>query len=118
MNSIKQSSDFLFENKKGYSYQCEATNTIIINFDGNDASYKVKDFLIFQRMVNRVDILDMLYNLSDDCDFKLIEATKRNFSKNLTICEIVQLRELLNGTKFALVLNSMLHEVLNDIAVY
>lgn len=118
MKGINQSSDFLFENKKGYSYQCELTNTIVVNFEGNTTSYKIKDFLIFQRMVNRVDILDMLYNLSDDCDFTLIEATKRNFSKQLTICEIVQLRELLNGTKFTLVLNSMLHEVLNDITVY
>jgi len=118
MECINQSNDLLFENKKGYSYQCELTNTIVVNFDGIITSYKIRDFLIFQRMVNSVNVLDMLYNLSDEGDFKLIEATKRNFSKELTICEIVQLRDLLNGTKFTLVLNSMVLEVLSDAVVY
>lgn len=118
MECINQPNDFLFENKKGYSYQCELTNSVVVNFDGVVTSYKIKDFLIFQRMVNQVNVLDMIYNLADECDFKLIEATKRNFSKELTICEIIQLKDLLNGTKFTLVLNSMLYEVLSDSAVY
>ncbi|AIG30535.1 hypothetical protein SL053_000860 [Flavobacterium psychrophilum] len=114
---IPENSIFLFENKKGKSYQCDLTDSIIICFGETISSYKVQDFLIFQRKVNQVAVLDMLYNLSDSCDSTLIEATKRNFSKNLTICEIVQLRELLNGTKFTLVLHSMLHAVLNDVLV-
>lgn len=107
----------LFESKNGYSYQCDKTNSIVINFSGITSKYKIQDFLIFQRKVNSVNILDMLYDLSDKCDFKLIETTQKKFSRNLTICEIVQLRELLNGIKFALVLNSMLNEVLSDVAV-
>ncbi|UOX34459.1 hypothetical protein LXD69_02865 [Flavobacterium sediminilitoris] len=110
-------SDILFKSKNGYSYQCDITNSIVINFGGITSKYKVQDFLIFQRKVNSVNILDMLYDLSDTCDFKLIEATQKKFSRNLTICEIVQLRELLNGTKFTLVLNSMLNEVLSDVTI-
>ncbi|MDP5198099.1 hypothetical protein [Flavobacterium sp. DG2-3] len=102
----------LFETEKGYSYQCDLTNTIVINFVDTVSSYKIHDFLIFQRKVNNVDILNMLYDLSDKSDAQLIETTKRNFSRNLTICEIVQLRELLNGTKFTLNLHSMLCNVL------
>lgn len=102
----------LFETEKGYSYQCDATNSIIINFVDTISTYKVQDFLIFQRKVNSVDILNMLYDLSDRSDAQLIETTKRNFSRNLNICEIVQLRELLNGTKFTLSLHSMLCDVL------
>lgn len=109
--------DSLFETSHGLSYQCDVSNSIIIHFKGTIAKYKVRDFLIFQRKVNSVAILDMLYDLSDQCDSKLIEATKRNFSRNLTICEIVQLRELLNGTKFSLTLYSMLNEVLNEVLV-
>jgi hypothetical protein len=77
------------------------------------SSYKIHDFLIFQKKVSNVDILNMLYDLSDQSDAQLIETTKRNFSRNLTICEIVQLRELLNGTKFTLNLHSMLCNILN-----
>ncbi|WP_417939249.1 hypothetical protein [Flavobacterium sp. RS13.1] len=103
----------LFETEKGYSYQCDLTNSIIINFIDTLSSYKIHDFLIFQRKVNSVDILDMLYDLSDHADAQLIETTKKNFSRNLTICEIVQLRELLNGTKFTLSLHSMLCNIAN-----
>lgn len=109
--------DNLFETNNGFSYQCDASNSIVIHFKGTITKYKVRDFLIFQRKVNSVAILDMLYDLSDQCDSKLIETTKRNFSRNLTICEIVQLRELLNGTKFSLRLYSMLNEVLNEVLV-
>lgn len=103
----------LFETEKGYSYQCSLTDSIIINFVDTTSSYKIQDFLIFQRKVNSVDILNMLYDLSDQSDAQLIETTKRNFSRNLTICEIVQLRDLLNGTKFTLNLHSMLCNIVN-----
>ncbi|AWG21055.1 hypothetical protein FFWV33_05660 [Flavobacterium faecale] len=109
-NQLKN--NVLFETVNGYSYQCDLSNSIVINFVGTSSKYKVQDFLIFQRKVNSVMILDMLYDLSDQSDAQLIETTKRNFSRNLTICEIVQLRELLNGTKFTLSLHSLLHSVL------
>lgn len=113
---MKQISDLtsvvLFETEKGYSYQCDVTNCIILDFAGSVSRYKVQDFLIFQRKVNSVNILDMLYDLSDQADAQLIETTKKNFSHKLTICEIVQLRELLNGTKFSLSLHSLLCDVL------
>jgi hypothetical protein len=105
-------SNVLFETTKGYSYQCDVTNSIVVNFADTISTYKIQDFLIFQRKVNSVDILEMLYDLSDQADQQLIETTKRNFSRNLNICEIVQLRELLNGTKFTLSLHSMLTDVL------
>ena len=103
----------LFDTKKGRSYQCDSSNSIVIDFAGHRSSYKLKDFLVFQRMVNRVDILDLIYDLSDRADSVLIETAKKNFSISLNICEIVMLRDLLNGTKFVLNMNSMLCEVLN-----
>lgn len=113
MNQVSDlTNTVLFETEKGYSYQCDVTNSIIINFADTISTYKIQDFLIFQRKVNSVDILNMLYDLSDQSDAQLIETTKRNFSRNLNICEIVQLRELLNGTKFTLSLHSMLCDVL------
>jgi hypothetical protein len=113
MNQISDlTSSVLFETEKGFSYQCDITNSIVLDFGGTVSKYKVQDFLIFQRKVNSVNVLDMLYDLSDQSDAQLIETTKKNFSRMLNICEIVQLRELLNGTKFSLSLNSMLCDAL------
>ncbi|MBK0369782.1 hypothetical protein [Flavobacterium agrisoli] len=113
MSSISTlKSNVLFETDKGYSYQCDVTHRIVLHIFGTQSQYKVQDFLLFQRKVNSVDVLNMLYDLSDKSDLQLIETTQRNFSRNLTICEIVQLRELLNGTKFTLQLHSLLCSVL------
>ena len=97
MNQISDlTSNILFETEKGYSYQCDITNSIVIDFGNTVSTYKLQDFLIFQRKVNSVNVLDMLYDLSDQSDSQLIETTKKNFSRKLNICEIVQLLSLIH----------------------
>lgn len=83
-----------------------------MEFDQKYYTYKFNYYVSFQRKVNSIDVLGMIYDLSDNCDSKLIENSKRNFSNKMTICEIIQLRELLNGTKFILTLNSLLNTTL------
>jgi hypothetical protein len=109
--------NLLFETKKGRCYQCDFTDSVVLIFNEKQSSYTLKEFLVFRRMVNSVAIVDMIYDLSDNCDARLIETCKRNFSSTLKICEIIQLRELLNGTKFIIQLNSILHEILNDVLI-
>jgi hypothetical protein len=102
----------LYQNTKGTTWQCDVTNRIFMRFGDSVTAFRVQDFLNFRRKVNSVDIHEMIFNLSDDYDFELIEAPRNNFSSQLTLCEIIQLRDLLDGTKFSLDLNSMLYEVL------
>ncbi len=46
-----------------------------------------------------------------------IEAPQNGVSFQLTLCEIIQLRDFLEGTSFALKLNSLLHEALGDVSL-
>lgn len=107
----------LYQNSKGSTWQCDLTNKIHVHFNGMVASFKIHDFLAFRRKVSSIDIHQMIFNLSDDFDYELVEAPQAQLSWELTLCEIVQLRDLLDGTKFVLSLNSMLYEVLGEEAL-
>lgn len=102
----------LFQTAKGISYQCDSDSLIYIEFAGTTSSFKIQDFLHFRRILNGIDIQGKLYDLSDECDYEVIEAPRQNLYQRLTLCEVIQLRELINGSYFALQLNSLLHELL------
>ncbi len=107
----------LYRTSKGVTYQCDVTNRIYLQFGEISASFKIKDFFIFRRTVKTVNIHEMIFNLSDEYDFEWIESPKGNIAQKLTLCEIIQLRDLLDGTKFTLELNSVLHETLVTLLV-
>lgn len=107
----------LYRTEKGVVWQCDLTDTLVLQFGDRQARLKVHDFASFRRKVNRIDIQAMLFDLSDACDAHLIEAPKNGVSYRLTLCELIQLRDLLNGAKFALDLGSLLHETLGEVQV-
>lgn len=102
----------LFSTAKGYSVQCDLTSRIILHFGEIKAPFKILDFLNFRRFINSIDIHSKLFDLSDESDYEFVEVPRLNMGHRMTLCEVIQLRELVNGTHFAIELNSMLHEVL------
>ena len=107
----------LYRTAKGTSWQCDLTNRIHLQFGDTEVAFKMRDFSAFQRKVQAVDIYKRIYDLSDDGDFEVIETPQHGLSLQLTLCELIQLRELLNGTRFALKLNSLLHEALGEVSL-
>ncbi len=105
-----ESSVELFQTNKGTAYQCDVTNRIIVKFDTALLGFRIHDFLNFRRLLNKIDITGKLFDLSDECDYQVIEAPQANFQQRLTLCELIQLRELVNGTYFVIELNSLLHK--------
>ncbi|PWJ55928.1 hypothetical protein CLV98_11222 [Dyadobacter jejuensis] len=76
------------------------------------ASFRILDFLHFRSLINRIDLHSKLFDLSDEADYECIEAPCLNLYHKLPLCEFIQVRELVNGTHFAIELNSMLHVAL------
>lgn len=107
----------LYRTKKGTTHQCDLTNTIIVKFKDVEWSFPIRDFLLFRNQVNAIDINSLLFNLSDECDSVYLPHIKNNLAVTLTLCDLIQLRDLLDGTKFSLELVAMVHEVLGDYAV-
>ena len=96
----------------GYSLQCDKTCRIILHFGTIEASFRIQDLLTFGRFLNGIDIRSKIFDLSDSSDYEYIESPQQNISQKLMLCEFIQLRDLVNGTHFAIELNSMLHTIL------
>lgn len=105
-------SNELFSTSKGFSFQCDKSSRIVLQFGSINASFRILDFLHFRRFVNQIDIQSKLFDLSDESDYEFVESPQLNIYQKLTLCELIQLRELVNGTHFAIELNSLLHEIL------
>ena len=116
MISQASESNELFRVAKGCSWQCDLTNRVYLQFQETTAAFRMRDFFAFHRKVNAVNIHDMIYNLSDAYDFEIIEAPQQGVTLQLGLCELIQLRDLLDGTRFALKLNSLLHEALGEVS--
>lgn len=102
----------LYQNAKGVVTQCDLTNRIILNFGPLKAKFKIQDFVKFRREVNKIDIISKLLDISDDCDYEYIQTPQYNISERLPLCDLIQLRDLVNGAQFSLDLNSLLHQLL------
>jgi hypothetical protein len=117
MTSEEDLTNELYRVAHGVSWQCDLTNRIYVQFKETTASFRIQDFFSFQRKVKSINIHEMIYNLSDEFDFELVEAPQNSISMQLTLREIIELRDLLAGTRFVITLNSFLREVLGDAAL-
>lgn len=104
----------LYVNNYGAVYQCDRTNRICVHFADTIASFRIDNFLNFKKLVDGVDIHTMIFDLSDDCDHELIDLPNASKKIKLTLCEIIHLRELLEGAKFALYMYDFLAEILYE----
>ncbi len=107
----------LFTTQRGSVWQCDLSNKIYVNFKGSSFAFKIQDFMAFRRKIQAVNIHEMIFNISDQYDFEVLEFPQNQLNLKLSLCDIVQLRELLDGARFAIEMYSMLHEVLGDFEV-
>jgi len=107
----------LHKTTKGFVWQCNITNRIFLEFGGITTAFKVHNFFNFKRLIDSINIIDKLYDLSDEADFDIIEAPNANQTFTLHLCDLIHLRELLSGARFALYVNSFLNEVLGEYEV-
>ncbi len=107
----------LFTTPKGSVWQCDLTDKIYVSFKESILAFRVQDFFVFRRKIQAVDIHQMIFNLSDRYDFEIIESPQNQLLLKLTLCDILQLRELLDGGRFAIEMYSMLYEVLGNVEI-
>lgn len=106
----------VFKTQHGAVYQCNLKNAFCLEFGNSRSFFKIGDFLNFIKRVNAIDVAAMFENTSRQADVAIVMApyTERCFV--LTITDVLNLREILNGAKFTLQLNSMLLECMTVLA--
>jgi hypothetical protein len=100
----------VFRTDRGAVYQCDASNRLILDFWNTHTPLSARDFAQFRRMVETVDIQQMALSTAAADDVEILTPPRSERCYVLTLCEIVHLRELLNGAKLMLELNAMLRE--------
>lgn len=106
----------IFKTQNGAVYQCNSKNAFCLEFGNSRSFFKISDFLSFTKKVNAIDIEEMAKNTSRHADTAILmpHYTERCFV--LTITDVIALRDILNGAKFMLQLNSILRECMTTLA--
>lgn len=102
----------VFATEHGAVYQCSNQNCYWLQFDGDHTPFKVNDFLAFKRKVDQVDISAMIIDSSRTADFTILMPFRTEKCFVLDINNLLLLREILDGAKFMLELNSVVNACL------
>ncbi|MVM37642.1 hypothetical protein GO730_08575 [Spirosoma sp. HMF3257] len=109
-SNVLASYQLVFQTDKGTVYQCDRTNRLILSFWGTNTPLSARDFSQFRRMVQTVNIHQMALSTEAADEVEIFTLPRLDRCYVLTLCEILHLRELLNGAVFTLELNSILRE--------
>lgn len=105
----------VFSTPFGSVYQSDKANCIFLNFSGRKAQYKLACLQRLKRVIDNIDLARMT-----DVDHPGIEIVFLCGAEDcfvLDIQEIINLKELLNGTFAMFELNSILTDRLNRIII-
>ncbi len=104
----------VFLNEDGAVYQCSRKNCYWLEFQGKTSSFKLRDFFLFKKKIDAIDIEQMLINSARTFDFEVIMPFRSESIFILTVEDILKLREVLAGAKFMIELNSQVQACLKS----
>ena len=107
----------VFSTKAGAVYQCDAEGCWYINFAGKVAKFDYRCLQKLKKAVYYIDIEAKLLDSSKDPDVEIIFICACDHTYILTLLQIIELKELLQGTFVMLQLNNILHDRLYRTAV-
>lgn len=107
----------VFKTDKGAVYQCSRKNCYWLEFQDSTTSFKVSDFFLFKKHIDKIDIEQMICDSSRSSDFELVMPFRTDRCFILNVEDILNLREILAGAKFMLELNGQIKTILRRDAV-
>ncbi|MDB5263757.1 MAG: hypothetical protein JWQ14_3040 [Adhaeribacter sp.] len=107
----------IFRTPHGAVYQCNRANCFWLEFAGGISAFKASDFLHLKKQVEQIDVPEMVQNTARMADIVILNPFRSERCFVLTVTDVLNLRELLQGAKVMLDLNSMLYDCLHAMAV-
>lgn len=102
----------VFSSNQGAVYQCSRKNCYWLEFKETTTAFKVSDFFLFKKRIDALDVEAMLADSSRSSDFELVSPHRTERCFILSVQDILHLREILDGSKFMIQLNSELKKLL------
>lgn len=100
----------IYKTKSASIRQCERTDSFLLTFDQGEISFKLCDLYTFRKKIMAFDIIDLLESSAPDLEIVHLPHCDRFLA--LSLLEILEFRELLNGTFDTLALNSVIQKIL------
>ena len=107
----------VFKTENGAVYQCSRKNCYWLEFQDSTTSFSVSDFFLFKRRIDSIDIEQMLCDSSRSSDFEIIMPYRTERCFMLTVADILNLREVLDGAKFMIELNGQIKSIMRRGAI-
>ena len=108
----------VFKTAFGAVYQCSRKNCYWLEFQDTTTSFKVSDFFNFKKVIDNLDVEKMIFDSSRSADFEIVMPFRTDRCFLLTVEDILNLREILSGAKFAIELNGQIKSILRRGAVF
>jgi hypothetical protein len=89
----------------------------MVEFAGGMSPFKVHDFLALKKYLDAIDVQEMAQNTSRAADVAILMPPRSERCFVLTLTDVLNFRELLQGAKAMLMLNSLVKECLHGLAV-
>ncbi|MEO9872296.1 hypothetical protein [Ekhidna sp.] len=100
----------IYKTKSASIAQCELTDSFLLTFDQEEFSFKLCDLFTFRKKIMSFDIMELLESTAPDVEVVHLPHCDRFLL--LSLQEILEFRELLNGTFDTLALNSAIQKIL------
>lgn len=102
----------IYKTEYGAVYQCSRKNCYWLEFQDTTTSFKVRDFMLFRKRIESIDIEKMLCDSSRSSDFEIVMPFRTERCFLLTVEDILNLRDVLDGAKFVLELKSEVNSIM------
>lgn len=96
----------VFKTNMGAVYQCSRKNCYWLEFADTSTSFSVSDFFSFKKRIDSINVEQMLNDSSRSSDFEIVMPFRTERCFILSVEDILNLREILDGAKFMLALNT------------
>ncbi|MFN3406087.1 MAG: hypothetical protein ACK40G_18475 [Cytophagaceae bacterium] len=105
----------LYSTPHGSVYQCDRSRSFIVDFAGVKTSFKVACFFSLKKSLESIDVEAMLLNPDPAFDYTIFSPCGCERVYLLSVKQILEFRELLQGAKAMIQLNSIIHEKLRPV---
>ena len=100
----------IYRTKGASLAQCDSSESFFLTFDEQVIEFRLCDLITFRNKIRQIDIVELLD--SNTPDIELIQLPHCDRFLILSTQEILEFRELLNGTFNILALNSAIRGIL------
>lgn len=100
----------IYKTKSASIAQCELTDSFLLTFEQEEIQFKLCDLFAFRKNIMALNIIELLESTAPDVEVIHLPHCDRFLLLNLR--EILEFRELLNGTFDTLALNSAIQKIL------